>query len=192
MRTRRAGWRVPPFTEPARPEEKCLGVPMEDSTPTGSELIDAIIQQVQRLRHERDGPIAENSQPEPAAVMETLAEIIASPSRPVKQKVIPPIAPLRVEPVRVVAPRTKARKGNRTPIASANLEAAITEAIRQRAPGCESVVGVIVQQTRPKSRFDANWVVRGVKFGRADREKVNEAIAGIVEAMQREYILSDD
>jgi hypothetical protein len=31
-----------------------------------------------------------------------------------------------------------------------------------------------------------------VKFGRADREKVNEAIATIVESMQREYSLADD
>jgi len=33
---------------------------------------------------------------------------------------------------------------------------------------------------------------RGVKFGRANREKANEAIAIIVERMQREFRLSDD
>lgn len=165
---------------------------MRNSSPTGSELIDAIIQQVERLKHEREGPVGGNSQPRPAMVMQTLAEIIASPSRPVKQEMKSPIVPARVEPVRIITPRAKARHGNRSPIASANLETAIAEAIRQRVPGCESLVGVIVQQTRPKSRFDANWVVRGVKFGRADREKVNEAITGIVETMQREYILSDD
>jgi hypothetical protein len=54
------------------------------------------------------------------------------------------------------------------------------------------LVGVIVQPTTPKSRFDANWAVRGVKFGKADRAKVNEAIVAVVESMQREFQLTDE
>jgi hypothetical protein len=51
---------------------------------------------------------------------------------------------------------------------------------------------VIVQRITPKSRFDAKWALRGVKFGRADREKAHKAVTTAVERMQREFRLSDD
>ena len=145
------------------------------------------MQKAQQLKDEVGGAIAREGQPRSPTVMETLAEIISSPSSPIRQQPKP-----KAEPARVPHARSSARNGSRSLIASANLESAITEAIRKRAPGCESFVGVIVQPTTPRSRFDANWEVRGVKFGRADRVKVNEAIASIVESMQREFRLSDD
>jgi hypothetical protein len=206
------------------------------ATASGSQLIDLVMQKAQQLKHEVCGSILRQGQPKSPTVMETLAEIISSPSCPVRQDqkpkaelahipakhslgLDPRVDPVRrqghaptrestalpgdigslsepISPgsavVRVAPARLTTRNGSRSLIASANLESAITEAIRKRAPGCESFVGVIVQPTRPKSRFDANWVVRGVKFGRADREKVNEAIATIVESMQREFSLADD
>jgi hypothetical protein len=214
----------------------------EDVTASGSELIDLVMQKAQQLKHEVFGSISRQGQPRSPTVMETLAEIISSPSCPIRQDEKPKaelahvpakhalgldsrVDPVRrqeqappresaalsgdigslTEPgslseptspesalVRVEPARLTARNGSRSLIASANLESAITEAIRKRAPGCESFVGVIVEPTRPKSRFDANWAVRGVKFGRADREKVNEAIATIVESMQREFSLADE
>ena len=220
----------------------------EHAIASGSELIDLVMQKAQQLKHDVCDSILRQGQPRSPTVMETLAEIISSPSSPIRpdqkpkaelaqvpakhalgldsrvdtvrqqghaptrESTAPPgdIASLSdpgslsepgspSEPIspgsavlRIAPARLTTRNGNRSPIASANLESAITEAIRKRAPGCESFVGVIVQPTRPKSRFDANWVVRGVKFGRADREKVNEAIATIVESMQREYSLADD
>ena len=69
---------------------------------------------------------------------------------------------------------------------------AISEAVKKAAPGCEEFVGVMVQQDRPKSHLDPNWVIRGVKFGKADRKVVDEALATVVERMQREFLLSDD
>ena len=59
-------------------------------------------------------------------------------------------------------------------------------------PQCTGFVGVIIQRETPKSRFDANWAVRGVKFGAADRTKSLKAIEMIVERMQRNFLLSDD
>jgi hypothetical protein len=226
------------------------------SAPSGLELIDLVMQKAQQLKHELGGAISPDRQ---AAVLQTLAEIIASPSRPVrhhKKAIVEENAPVEerapvaekvlvaetalvaekvpveekaavaerapieekalvaeraavaervpaadkatveekapVEPERVAPARPPKRNGGRSPIASANLESAITEAIRKRAPGCESLVGVIVQPTTPKSRFDANWAVRGVKFGKADRAKVNEAIVAVVESMQREFQLTDE
>ena len=69
---------------------------------------------------------------------------------------------------------------------------AISEAVRKAAPGCEDLVGVIVRHTPPKSNLDPNWAVHGVKFGKADRKMVNEALTGVVERMQQEFLLSDD
>jgi hypothetical protein len=156
-------------------------------TTSGSALIDLVLQQVRQLKQELGGPVAQGSQPKLPAVIETLVETIASPALPIRQNEQPWVGPLLVEPSPSVA-----RDGNRSPIGSTNLEAVITEAIKKRVPGCESFVGVIVEHTTPKSRFDANWALRGVKFGRVDREKANQAIATIVEGMQREFRLSDD
>ena len=68
------------------------------------------------------------------------------------------------------------------------LESTITEAVKA-APGCEAFVGVIVQRTTPKSRLDANWELRGIKFGRADRRIAKEVLTPIVERTQREFRL---
>jgi len=70
------------------------------------------------------------------------------------------------------------------------LELTITEAVRT-APGCEAFVGVIVQRITPRSRLGATWELRGIKFGRTDREVAREALTPIVERMQREFRLTD-
>jgi hypothetical protein len=73
-----------------------------------------------------------------------------------------------------------------------DLESAITDAVKNSDPACAKFVGVIIQRELPKSRFDANWAIRGVKFGTADRGKSLKAIATIVERMQRDFSLSND
>ena len=69
------------------------------------------------------------------------------------------------------------------------LELAITEAVKA-APGCEDFVGVIVQRITPKSRLDATWELRGIKFGPTDRKLAREALTPIVERMQQEFRLT--
>lgn len=100
----------------------------------------------------------------------------------------PPLKPAR-------APRLKRswwRKDHRVSIATRELELAISEAVKKAAPGCDEFVGVMVQHDRPKSHLDPNWAIRGVKFGKADRKVADEALATVVERMQREFLLSDD
>jgi len=84
------------------------------------------------------------------------------------------------------------RRDHRVPVAIPELELAISEAVRKAAPGCEDLVGVIVRHTPPKSNLDPNWAVHGVKFGKAYRKMVNEALTGVVERMKKEFLLSDD
>jgi hypothetical protein len=51
---------------------------------------------------------------------------------------------------------------------------------------------VIVGHETPTSPLDPNWAIRGVKFGKADRKMVDEALGSVVEHMQREYRLGED
>jgi hypothetical protein len=146
------------------------------------------MQEVQQLKQERGVSASLNGASRPPAAIETVVDIISSPPQSMR-----PGEPAAIELARAKRPLMGAsRDGGRSLIGSGGLELAITEAVRKGGTGCEAFVGVIVQQTRPKSRFDANWAVRGVKFGRADRDKANEAIATIVERMQREFRLSGD
>jgi hypothetical protein len=83
------------------------------------------------------------------------------------------------------------RRDPRVAMTAPELESAISDAVKNAAPGCEDFVGVIVQHTTPRSHRDPNWDVRGVKFGKADRKAVDEALAAVVERMRREFLLSD-
>jgi hypothetical protein len=71
------------------------------------------------------------------------------------------------------------------------LQLAITEAVKKSGPECEAFVDVIVERGEPKSKLDANWAIKGVKFGRSDRERAAQAVALIVARMQREFRLSE-
>jgi hypothetical protein len=79
----------------------------------------------------------------------------------------------------------------RQSISRNSLQSAITEAVKKFDPGCQAFVDIIVEHTTPKSRLDANWAIRGVKFGKANRDKCNEALTNIVGRMQREFSLSE-
>ena len=78
----------------------------------------------------------------------------------------------------------------RSSVSRDRLQSAITEAVKKADPDCEAFVGVIVQRETPKARLDANWAIRGVRFGKADRDKCSKALTTIVERMQREFVLA--
>jgi hypothetical protein len=159
----------------------------------GLELIDWTMQKAQQLREQHTGCVSLQSGPDKPAVMKTLVEIISSPARPLEHSPLKATEHLRTEHMRTEHDLTKPQQpGDRSLIASSKLELAIAEAVKKGVPGCEAFGGVFVQRTSPKSRFDANWALRGVKFGKANREKANEAIAAIVEGMQRQYKIFDD
>ena len=84
----------------------------------------------------------------------------------------------------------KQSSDDRSSVSRDRLQSAITEAVKQADPDCEAFVGVIVQRETPKARLDANWALKGVRFGRADRDKSSKALTTIVERMQREFVLA--
>ncbi len=151
------------------------------------ELIDWTLREVQRLNSDFTDPSSRDRQASLTLpiIMQTIAEIVSSP--PVPKQLKSPNSKRQHHP----APVGK-RRDSRSLIASATLQSAITEAVQTSEPDCKGFVGVIVQQTKPKSRLETNWTVRGLRFGRADRAKVDKTLATIVERMQREFLLSDD
>jgi hypothetical protein len=79
----------------------------------------------------------------------------------------------------------------RSAVSRKHLESAITKVVKS-VLDCEAFVGVIIQRIEPKSSTDPNWAVRGVRFGKADRDKSGKVLATVVERMQREFSLTDD
>jgi hypothetical protein len=115
----------------------------------------------------------------------------STPSEPSETKA--PSEPSETKPAPAAPPKKQRwRRERRVSMTKLELELAILEEVKIAAPGCEDLVGVIVGHETPKSHLDPNWVVRGVKFGNANRKIANEALAGVVERMRRELLLSDD
>jgi hypothetical protein len=92
--------------------------------------------------------------------------------------------------ISMLAFRKLSKSDKRVAVSRKQLESAITEAVKTEAD-CEAFVGVIIQRMEPKSRTQPNWAVRGVRFGKTDRDKCGTVLAIVVERMQLEFSLTD-
>jgi hypothetical protein len=70
------------------------------------------------------------------------------------------------------------------------LQAAIVAAVREADPACEAFVGVVVERIDRDPDAMANWTIKGVKFGKADRAKAGPILATVVERMQQKFDLT--
>lgn len=77
----------------------------------------------------------------------------------------------------------------RQKVAAKTLEFAITEAVRKSAPQCETFIGVWVEPCLQRSVTDANWAIKGIQFGKADRARCSTALATVVKSMQKDFEL---
>jgi hypothetical protein len=102
--------------------------------------------------------------------------------------VLPGAQPL-IEQTPAASPPKWWSKDTRVAKTAEELELAITEAVKAE-PGCEAFVGVMVERITPKSRLDATWEIRAVRFGGMDRQIARKALAPIVERMQQEFRLT--
>jgi hypothetical protein len=71
------------------------------------------------------------------------------------------------------------------------LEAAIAEAVRGSGPECEGLIGIFVEQVVPILPDAANWAGKGVKYGKAERNRCSAAISNFVNERQSEFEVSD-
>lgn len=83
-------------------------------------------------------------------------------------------------------------KFDRKPVTRAILEKSLTDAVRKVAPECEAFVGVIVERVVPKTRNGVNWVVKGVRYGKANRSSCETALNTTLREEQQKYALVDD
>jgi hypothetical protein len=67
----------------------------------------------------------------------------------------------------------------------------LAENARGSDPQCGGLIEIIVERVVPVSPDGANWAVKGVKYGKAEREACNAAISKVVEEGQREFEVSD-
>ena len=81
--------------------------------------------------------------------------------------------------------------GKRKSITRAALELKIAEAVRSSSPKCTALVGIIVERVAPGSPGGANWAVKGVKYGKAERDRCNASLFKCVEEGQRDFEISD-
>jgi hypothetical protein len=144
------------------------------------------MEKVQEFKDELQGRVTPESISDTAPASEILSAIF--PSSPRLEDERPPIGEKKIESLAEVTED----HGDRKKIDVKKLEATITEAVRGSGPGCESFIGVIVRRTTPESHFDPDWTMKGVRFGRADREKAGKALSMIVERMQGEFKLAED
>jgi hypothetical protein len=79
----------------------------------------------------------------------------------------------------------------RKPIAREALEQSLAEAVRASHPEFESFTGVIVERIVPGRPGEANWGLKGVRYGKADRHRSGVILAHFVEEAQREFEVSD-
>jgi hypothetical protein len=82
-------------------------------------------------------------------------------------------------------------KTKRRALTRAVLEVAITSAVRASDPECNVFVGVIVERIIPRSRAEAGWAVKGIRYGRANRSRCDAALAKVVKPLQFEFDVSD-
>jgi hypothetical protein len=83
----------------------------------------------------------------------------------------------------------KAQK--RKSITRAALELIIADAVRGSDPHCKPLVGIIVERVVPKSVDEANWAVKGVRYGKADRERCGAAMSNVLTEALRQFEISD-
>jgi hypothetical protein len=124
----------------------------------------------------------------PPANLRTAVEINSSSSASIRHD--GENTPAAVPPKKWWSKDGRVLKDGRVSKTAEELELMITEAVKA-APDCEAFVGVVVQRITRKSRLDANWELRGTKFGRADRKIAREALTPIVERIQREFRLPE-
>jgi len=79
----------------------------------------------------------------------------------------------------------------RKPVKRADLEQSLTEAVKASHPEFETFAGVIVERVVPAARGGANWAVRGVRYGKADRHRSGIVLSYCVEEAQLKFEVSE-
>ena len=83
------------------------------------------------------------------------------------------------------------KQPTRRPVTREELEQSLTEAVRASHPEFEAFAGVIVERVVPPTAAGANWAVKGIRYGQADRHRSGIILSYCVDEAQLELELSD-
>lgn len=93
------------------------------------------------------------------------------------------------EPKKVTEQR---RPASRQAVTCDALQLVIGEAVRAAGSQCDAFVGVWLEKRTPKSQDDANWKVKGIKYGKSDRAACDAVLSDIIERLQQEFVILDE
>ncbi|MBN9006600.1 MAG: hypothetical protein J0H40_14455 [Rhizobiales bacterium] len=87
--------------------------------------------------------------------------------------------------------KNRDRNKERVAISRAELEKTIANTVRESSPACSDFITVILSRVVPSSTQESNWVVQGIKYGKADRQLCDAALSGCIAEKQVQFQLSD-
>jgi len=71
------------------------------------------------------------------------------------------------------------------------LEQALAETVRTGGPECEPFIAVMVERFAPAPKEGPNWLIKGVRYGKAERTRCDALLSKRVEEAQQEFNVSD-
>jgi len=80
----------------------------------------------------------------------------------------------------------------RKPIGRVDLEQLLADAVRSIGPEYQGFVGVIIERLAPQKSNGVNWAIKGVRYGKTDRDRCEAALGMSLREKQLEYVLSDE
>jgi hypothetical protein len=85
---------------------------------------------------------------------------------------------------------SKKEKRTRQPITRSELEHAIADLVKGRAD-CDQFAGVVIERVIPDVSGGSNWVLKGIKYGNADRTTCDAALSACIAQQALQFDLSD-
>jgi hypothetical protein len=79
----------------------------------------------------------------------------------------------------------------RIQVSRSALETAIATAIKTFDESCQDFVSVIIERRSIDSDTEVNWQVKGIRFGKSDRQKARVALDSVLPPMQQEFFLRE-
>jgi hypothetical protein len=76
----------------------------------------------------------------------------------------------------------------RRPALKSEIEAAITSSVRGSDPACAKFVGAIIAECK-NGKVAAGWILKGVKYGKAPRDRCDAALTAIMSKLQGQYVI---
>ena len=121
------------------------------------------------------------------------AKYLRIDSRPGEAPASRPISDEMAQEAQVVMGRKSDAKpvDDRTPVTRTALEHWLGDALRTSHAEFEPFVGVVVERVVPESSGSPNWAIKGIKYGRANRDRCGAVLSHCVEEAQQEFVLSD-